>query len=191
VSIGGEARPSPVQEPRSLGLRALSRLLGWELDPDARRLYLLGVGQVKAKLHRALPGRPNRHRHAGGPALVGGGAMRPGTGHPAAGHRQAGAQRRRNTVQRVAVQHRKVVNCRRDLAHQVSRWLVDGFDVIVHEDLAIPNMVRRPSQRPNQEGTFDTNGASATAGLNRSISDAGWGQLLRFLAYKRRTLVVS
>ena len=28
------------------------------------------------------------------------------------------------------------------------------------------------------------NGAAAKSGLNRSISDAGWGQLLQFVAYK-------
>ncbi|MGH9126526.1 MAG: RNA-guided endonuclease InsQ/TnpB family protein, partial [Acidimicrobiales bacterium] len=31
---------------------------GWRLDTDSRRVALLGVGQVKVKLHRRLPGRP-------------------------------------------------------------------------------------------------------------------------------------
>ena len=45
-------------------------------------------------------------------------------------------------------------------------------------------MVSRPAPRPNEEGTFDPNGAAAKAGLNRSIHDAGRGQLLRFITYK-------
>jgi putative transposase len=46
-------------------------------------------------------------------------------------------------------------------------------------------MVRRPKPRKDQDtGTFLANGARAKAGLNRSIHDAGWGQLLRFIAYK-------
>jgi putative transposase len=98
--------------------------------------------------------------------------------------KQRGSKRRRVQVQKVAAQHRKVANCRRDLAHQTSRALIDSFDLIVHEDLLITNMVRRPAPRQNEEGTFDPNGASAKAGLNRSIQDAGWGQLLRFLTYK-------
>ena len=45
-------------------------------------------------------------------------------------------------------------------------------------------MVRRPKPRPNPQGGFDPNGASAKAGLDRSISDSGWGQLLSMIAYK-------
>jgi transposase len=35
-----------------------------------------------------------------------------------------------------------VANQRKDLAHELSRRLVEGYDVIVHADLAIRNMVR-------------------------------------------------
>lgn len=73
----------------------------------------------------------------------------------------------------MATHHRKVANCRKDLAHQTSRSLVNSFDLIAHEDLAIANMVLRLSPRPNGEGGFDPNGASAKAGLNKSIHDAG------------------
>jgi putative transposase len=62
--------------------------------------------------------------------------------------------------------------------------LVEDNDVIVHEELKIANMVRRPTPKPNDEGGFDPNGAAAKAGLNREILAAGWGQLLRCIAYK-------
>jgi putative transposase len=62
--------------------------------------------------------------------------------------------------------------------------LVDAYDLIVHEDLRVASMTRRPRPRPNVDGSFSPNGARAKTGLNRSISDSGWGQLLTFLAYK-------
>jgi putative transposase len=80
--------------------------------------------------------------------------------------------------------HRKIAWQRRDLAHQVSRRLVNDFGLIVHEQLQISNMVRRPASHPNTEGGFDPNGAAAKGGLNREILAAGWGQLLRFITYK-------
>jgi putative transposase len=71
------------------------------------------------------------------------------------------------------------------LAHQLSRSLVNGYDLIVHGNLAITNMVRRPKPRKDEDtGTYLANGALAKAGLNRSIHDAGWGQLVAFVAYK-------
>ena len=45
-------------------------------------------------------------------------------------------------------------------------------------------MVRRPEPRRTEDGSYMANGAAAKAGLNRSIHDAGWGQLLTFIAYK-------
>jgi len=77
-----------------------------------------------------------------------------------------------------------VHNRRKDLAHKLSRRLENDYGLIVHEDLAITAMVRRPRPRPNEQGGFDRNGAAAKAGLDRSIHDSGWGQLIAMLAYK-------
>ncbi len=95
-----------------------------------------------------------------------------------------GSRRRQRAVGRVAAAHRKVRNQRRDLAHKLSRSLVNHYDLIVHEDLKIANMVRRPKAKPARDGSYPPNGAAAKAGLNRSIHDAGWGLLLSFIAYK-------
>jgi putative transposase len=62
--------------------------------------------------------------------------------------------------------------------------LVNAYGVIVHEELKIVNMARRPKPRPNDEGGFEPNGAATKAALNREILAAGWGQLLRFVTYK-------
>jgi putative transposase len=98
--------------------------------------------------------------------------------------KRAGSRRRERAVAKVATAHRLVRNQRKDSAHKLSRELVNGYDLIVHEDIKIANMVRRPRPRRAGDGTYEPNGAKAKAGLNRSISDAGWGQLLQFIAYK-------
>jgi putative transposase len=98
--------------------------------------------------------------------------------------KKRGSNHRRRAVERVALHHRRVRDQRKDLAHKVSRRLVDDYDLIVLEDLAIRNMVRRSKPRPAQDGTFEPNGAKAKSGLNRSIHDDWWGQLTRMLAYE-------
>jgi putative transposase len=91
--------------------------------------------------------------------------------------------RRRETV---AARHRKLANCRRDFHHKTARTLVEAYDVIVVEGLAIANMVRRaiPVPDPDNPGGFLPNGAAAKTGLNRSITDAGWGQFVLILRAK-------
>ena len=91
--------------------------------------------------------------------------------------------RRRETL---AARHRKIANCRRDFHHKTARTLVEAYDLIALEDLAIANMVRRatPVADPDNPGQFLPNGAAAKSGLNRSISDAAWGQFVSILRAK-------
>jgi putative transposase len=91
----------------------------------------------------------------------------------------------------LAAHHRKIANQRRDFAHQrrdfarqLSRRLVNDYDLIVFEDLQIKNMARRPRPRPDGTGGYEANGANAKAGLNRSIHDAGWGEFIAMTIYK-------
>lgn len=90
---------------------------------------------------------------------------------------------RRDTV---AARHRKIANRRKDFHHKQARELVGRYDLLVVEDLAIANMVRRvqPKPDPDNPGQFLPNGARAKSGLNRSISDAGWGQFVSILRAK-------
>jgi putative transposase len=88
--------------------------------------------------------------------------------------------RRRVQVHRVAAAQRKIANQRRDFAHQLSRRLVNDFDLICHEDLRITNMVRSASGTIENPGTR----VAQKSGLNRSIHDAGWAQLIAFITYK-------
>lgn len=92
----------------------------------------------------------------------------------------------RRAVEKVAKLHGKVRRQRLDHAHKAALVLVREHDVIAHEDLTIRNMVRTaaPKPDPDQPGVFLPNGAAAKTGLNRSISDAGWGVFLTILTSK-------
>lgn len=98
--------------------------------------------------------------------------------------RRRGSERRRRAAGRVGDIQRRIARQRRDGLHKLSRALVDDYDLIVHEDLKITNMTRRPAPVPDGSGGYGPNGARAKAGLNREILGAGWGILLGMIAYK-------
>jgi len=98
----------------------------------------------------------------------------------AVARKRRGSARRRKAVARLAELRRHEANIRRDVAHQVSRALINRYDLIAHEELAIANMVRTARGTIAEPGT----NVAAKAGLNRSINDAGWATLLRFISYK-------
>jgi len=90
--------------------------------------------------------------------------------------KKRGSHRRTKQRRRVARLHEKIANVRRDFQHQTAHKLVQAFDVICHENLAIKNMVRNHS-------------------LAQSIRDAAWGQFIAILIGKaegagRQTIAV-
>lgn len=94
--------------------------------------------------------------------------------------KKRGSNRRRKAVARLARQHERLANTRRDYLHKVSRQLVDTYDVLVLEDLRVKNMSR------SAKGTIEAPGVNvaAKAGLNKSILDAGWSALADMITYK-------
>jgi putative transposase len=86
----------------------------------------------------------------------------------------------------VAARHRKIANRRKDFHHKQARELAARYDLLVVEDLKIANMLRRAKPKPDPDNPeqFLPNGARAKSGLNRSISDAGWGQFVSILRAK-------
>ena len=83
----------------------------------------------------------------------------------------------------MAARHLKVARQRRNFHQKTAREFVKSYDLIVVEDLAIANMLRRPKPVTDAgaPGRHWPNGAAAKTGLNRSISDAGWGQFVSIL----------
>ncbi len=104
---------------------------------------------------------------------------------------QRGSKCRERQREVVARLHRKVANQRRNFAHQLSRRLVNDYDLIVIEDLKVREMTRAPKPKPDPEqpGEFLTNGAKRKANLNRSVHDAGWATLTALLSYKAESAV--
>jgi putative transposase len=99
--------------------------------------------------------------------------------------KKRGSHRRKRAVQAVVKAHRKVRNQRRDFAHKASRKLVNRYQVIVLEELQTRNLVRRPKPKQDEQtGQYVPNGAAAKGGLNKSISDAGWGMFTDMLHVK-------
>jgi putative transposase len=78
---------------------------------------------------------------------------------------QPGSANRAKAKLKVARAHRKVRHARTDFLHRASTRLVRENDVIVIEDLNVSGMIRNH-------------------GLARAISDSGWGEFRRQLAYK-------
>jgi putative transposase len=97
-----------------------------------------------------------------------------------------GSNTRKLRRETVGARHRKIANQRKDFHHKQARELAARYDLLVVEDLKIANMVRRakPKPDPDNPGQFVPNGARAKSGLNRSISDAGWGQFVSILRAK-------
>jgi len=80
-------------------------------------------------------------------------------------HCQSGSANRAKAKAKVARAYRKVRNAHNDFLHRASTRLARDNDTIVVEDLAVTNMVRNRH-------------------LARVISDCGWGEFRRQLAYK-------
>ena len=64
--------------------------------------------------------------------------------------------------------------------HELSSEIVKRHDFIAVEDLAITNMTRSAKGTLEEPGK----GVKAKSGLNRSISEQGWGRLYGMIAYK-------
>jgi putative transposase len=98
--------------------------------------------------------------------------------------KKRGSHRRKKAVQAVAKAHRNIRNQRRDFQHKASRNLVNQYQVIVFEDLQVANMSKAPKPKQDENGNSLPNGASAKAGLNKSINDAGWGMFVEMTKAK-------
>ena len=99
--------------------------------------------------------------------------------------KKKGSHRRAKASKALAKLHRKIKHQRKDFLHKASRKLVNSYGTLVFEDLKIAQITKRP--KPKRDGTtgkYLPSGASAKAGLNTSILDAGWYQFQQYCTYK-------
>lgn len=78
--------------------------------------------------------------------------------------RKKGFNRRKKAIKKLAIQHKKVADTRKDFHFKTARTLLDKYDVIAVEKLNIKGLVKTQ--------------------LAKSINDAGWGQFIIILSNK-------
>ncbi|MEG3925559.1 transposase [Microcoleus sp. D3_18a_C4] len=78
--------------------------------------------------------------------------------------RKKGSNRRKKAIKKLAIQHKKVADTRKDFHFKTARTLLDKYDVIAVEKLNIKGLVKTK--------------------LAKSINDAGWGQFILILSNK-------
>jgi len=80
----------------------------------------------------------------------------------------------------VAARRGKIADRRKDCHRKQADGLVTRYALLAVEDLPIANTARRATPKPDPDNPqrFLPTGARAKSGLNRSISDAGWGQFV-------------
>ncbi|NES44034.1 MULTISPECIES: transposase [unclassified Moorena] len=96
-----------------------------------------------------------------------------------ASRKRKGSNNRKKSFSRVASLHDWITNSRSAYHWETAKKLTDGADALVFEDLNIKGMKSRCKPKPNENGGYDYNGQSAKRGLNRVISDAAWGELVK------------
>ncbi|MCC3415971.1 MAG: transposase [Microcoleus sp. PH2017_29_MFU_D_A] len=107
-----------------------------------------------------------------------------------------GSKNRKKAVIRVSRFHQKIGDKRQAHQWKTANLIVfRNIDVIALEDLNISGMMRRCKVKTDEEtGRFLKNGQSRKKGLNRAISDAGWGDLglkIEYLAAKQGKIVIK
>jgi len=79
--------------------------------------------------------------------------------------KEKGSNRYQKQKIKVTKVHEKITNSRNDHHHKLSTTLVNDYDLIAVEDLAVKNMIKNPK-------------------LSKAISDCSWGSFLNMLEYK-------
>jgi putative transposase len=96
-----------------------------------------------------------------------------------------GSRARKLLFRKVSKLHQKIARQRKQFHFETSKKVLEKADVIFVEDLNVKNLCKRAKPKQDKEGgNFLPNGQSAKSGLNKSIADAGWGQLIEILSFK-------
>lgn len=107
-----------------------------------------------------------------------------------------GSRNRKKAAKKLGLFHQKISDKRQAYQWKVANKIVSrNVDAIALEDLNISGMMRRCRVKVDEKtGRFLKNGQSRKKGLNRSISDASWGELtlkIEYLAAKQGKIVIK
>ncbi|NES80177.1 MAG: transposase [Moorea sp. SIO2B7] len=109
--------------------------------------------------------------------------------------RKHGSKARRKLAKREAKQHLRIARSRQDFQDKTAHRLVrTGKKVFFHEALNLKGLTKRNKTKQDKDGTYLPNGQSAKSGLNKSWSDAGFGNFFKTLDYiasKAGAVVIS
>ena len=107
-----------------------------------------------------------------------------------------GSKNRKKAAKKLGLFNQKISDQRQAYHWKVANKIVSrNVDAIALEDLNISGMMRRCRVKGDEKtGRFLKNGQSRKKGLNRSISDAGWAELIlkiEYLAAKQGKVVIK
>lgn len=107
-----------------------------------------------------------------------------------------GSKNRKKAAKKVGLLHQRISDQRQTYQWKVAHKIVDrNIDAIALENLHISGMLRHCRVKIEEKtGRSLKNGQSRKKGLNRSISDAGWGELIlkiEYLAAKQGKVVIK
>ena len=80
--------------------------------------------------------------------------------------------------------HCRIKCMRKDFLHKEANGILGKSSLVVHEDLKICNMIRRPKPKQDADGKYLPDWAFWKSGINKSIADMGWRMFLDFVGYK-------
>jgi putative transposase len=107
-----------------------------------------------------------------------------------------GSNNRKKASKKIGKIHKRIADKRQAYQWYVANKIVSrNVDAIAVENLNVSGMKKRCKPKINEEtGRFLKNGQSRKKGLNRSISDASWGELvlkIEYLAAKHGKVVIK
>lgn len=130
----------------------------------------------------------NTGKHIDGPAALAAALRKLERLQQQMARQEKGSANWRKTVEKIKKTHEKIRRTRKLFAHKATTFLLRTYGTVAIEDLKLASMVRRPAPKPAEDGsgTFLPNQAAAKGGLNRSMLDAGLGQIRVMLEEKAK-----
>ena len=101
------------------------------------------------------------------------------------GSKKPGSKARRKLAQREGRIHQRIARARKDHAYNTACALLKtGKTVFFYEKLNLSRLSKRNNPQQDEKGKYLPNGQSAKSGLNKSWTDAAFGQFFSILKYK-------